>query len=105
VRLAGRNLLVHRAEGWLTLTEAEEQLHINGITLGWPSNEEILKPSILWRTVLGSLNRRALETEKAVRFAERLCVGNVGNPETAYYRLLIKASSIFQRHSQMDEAY
>jgi DNA invertase Pin-like site-specific DNA recombinase len=61
-----------KAEGWLTLTEAAEQLHMSAITL----RLAIERGDIEAEHPLGNgpwvLNRRALETEKAVRFAERL---------------------------------
>jgi len=59
-----------RVESWLTLTEAAEQLHISGITLRLERGDiEAEHPLANGPWVL---NRRALETEKAVRFAERL---------------------------------
>ena len=61
-----------RAEGWLTLTEAAEQLHISGITLRLAIERGEIEAEHPLANGPWVLNRRTLETEKAVRFAERL---------------------------------
>jgi hypothetical protein len=60
-----------RAEGWLTLTEAAEQLHMSGITLRLAIERGEVEAEHPLANGPWVLNRRALETEKAVRFAER----------------------------------
>jgi len=61
-----------RAEGWLTLTEAAEQLHTSGITLRLAIERGDIEAEHPLANGPWVLNRRTLETEKAVRFAERL---------------------------------
>src|SRR6516162_9242522 len=61
-----------KAEGWLTLTEAAEQLHTSGITLRLAIERGDIEAEHPLANGPWVLNRRALETEKAVRFAERL---------------------------------
>jgi len=61
-----------RAEGWLTLTEAAQQLHMSGITLRLAIERGDIEAEHPLANGPWVLNRRALETEKAVRFAERL---------------------------------
>jgi hypothetical protein len=61
-----------RAEGWLTLTEAADQLHMSGITLRLAIERGEVEAEHPLANGPWVLNRSALETEKAVRFAERL---------------------------------
>ena len=58
-----------RAEGWLTLTEAAEQLHMSGITLRLAIERGEIDAQHPLANGPWVINRRALETPKAVRFA------------------------------------
>ena len=60
-----------RAEGWLTLTEAADQLHMSGITLRLAIERGEIDAEHPLANGPWVINRSALETEKAVRFAER----------------------------------
>jgi hypothetical protein len=59
-----------RAEGWLTLTEAADQLHMSGITLRLAIERREIEAEHPLPNGPWVINRRALETRKAVRFAE-----------------------------------
>jgi hypothetical protein len=91
------NADVRRAEGWLTLTEAADQLHMSGITLRLAIERGEIEAKHPLANGSWVINRRPLEAPKAVRFAERY----PGNVETPYWIFLVKASSLFQRHSQV----
>jgi DNA invertase Pin-like site-specific DNA recombinase len=60
-----------RAEGWLTLTEAADHLQMGGITLRLAIERGDIEAEHPLANGPWVINRRALETEKAVRFAER----------------------------------
>jgi DNA invertase Pin-like site-specific DNA recombinase len=60
-----------RVEGWLTLTEAADHLHMSGITLRLAIERGDIEAEHPLANGPWVINRRALETEKAVRFAER----------------------------------
>jgi len=60
-----------RAEGWLTLTEAADQLHMSGITLRLAIERGEIDAEHPLSNGPWVINRRALETPKAVRFAEQ----------------------------------
>jgi hypothetical protein len=60
-----------RTEGWLTLTEAADHLHMSGITLRLAIERGEIKAEHPLANGPWVINRSALETEKAVRFAER----------------------------------
>jgi hypothetical protein len=60
-----------RAEGWLTLTEAAEHLQMSGITLRLAIERGDIEAEHPLANGPWVINRRALETEKAVQFAER----------------------------------
>jgi hypothetical protein len=59
------------AEGWLTLTEAADHLHMSGITLRLAIERGDIEAEHPLANGPWVINRRALETEKAIRFAER----------------------------------
>jgi hypothetical protein len=61
-----------RAEGWLTLTEAADHLQMSGITLRLAIERGDIEAEHPLANGPWVINRRALETEKAVRFAERI---------------------------------
>ena len=58
-----------RAEGWLTLTEAAVQLQMSGITLRLAIERGEIEAEHPLANGPWVINRRALETPKAVRFA------------------------------------
>src|SRR4029434_685718 len=60
-----------KAEGWLTLTEAAHQLQVSGITLRLAIERGEIEAGHPLANGPWVINRRALETEKAVRFVER----------------------------------
>jgi hypothetical protein len=60
-----------RAEGWLTLTEAADHLHMSGITLRLAIERGEIEAEHPLANGPWVINRRALETPKAVRFAEQ----------------------------------
>jgi hypothetical protein len=60
-----------RAEGWLTLTEAADHLHMSGITLRLAIERGEIGAEHPLANGPWVINRRALETPKAVRFAEQ----------------------------------
>jgi hypothetical protein len=60
-----------RAEGWLTLTEAADQLHMSGITLRLAIERGEIEAEHPLANGPWVINRRALETPKAVRFVEQ----------------------------------
>ena len=60
-----------RAEGWLTLTEAADQLQMSGITLRLAIERGEIEAEHPLANGRWVINRRALETPKAVRFAEQ----------------------------------
>jgi DNA invertase Pin-like site-specific DNA recombinase len=62
----------HRAEGWLTLTEAADHLQMSGITLRLAIERGDIEAEHPLANGPWVINRCALETEKAVRFAERI---------------------------------
>jgi hypothetical protein len=68
-----------RAEGWLTLTEAADHLQMSGITLRLAIERGDIEAEHPLANGPWVINRRALETEKAVRFAERIR-GQCRNP-------------------------
>jgi hypothetical protein len=70
--IAAYNADRRRAEGWLTLTEAADQLHISGITLRLAIERGEIEAEHPLASGPWVINRRALETPKAVRFTERL---------------------------------
>jgi hypothetical protein len=60
-----------RVEGWLTLTEAADHLQMRGITLRLAIERGDIEAEHPLANGPWVINRRALETENAVRFAER----------------------------------
>ena len=60
-----------KAEGWLTLTEAADQLHMSGITLRLAIERGEIDAEHPLTNGPWVINRRALETPRAVRFAEQ----------------------------------
>jgi hypothetical protein len=60
-----------RTEGWLTLTEAADQLHMSGITLRLAIERGEIEAEHPLANGPWVINRRSLETPKAVRFAEQ----------------------------------
>jgi hypothetical protein len=60
-----------KAEGWLTLTEAADHLQMSGITLRLAIQRGEIEAEHPLANGPWVINRRALETEKAVRLAER----------------------------------
>jgi DNA invertase Pin-like site-specific DNA recombinase len=60
-----------RAEGWLTLTEAADHLHMSGITLRLAIERGEIEAEHPLASGPWVINRCALETATAVRFAER----------------------------------
>jgi hypothetical protein len=60
-----------RAEGWLTLTEAADQLHMSGITLRLAIERGEIDAEHPLTNGPWVINRRALETPRAIRFAEQ----------------------------------
>ena len=60
-----------RAEGWLTLTEAANQLQMSGITLRLAIERGDIEAEHPLANGPWVINQRALETAKAVSFAER----------------------------------
>ena len=60
-----------RAEGWLTLTEAADQLQMSGITLRLAIERGQIEAEHPLANGPWVINRRALQTPKAVRFAEQ----------------------------------
>jgi hypothetical protein len=61
-----------RAEGWLTLTEAADHLQISGITLRLAIERGEIEAEHPLTSGPWVINRRALETEQAIQFAERI---------------------------------
>jgi len=61
-----------RAEGWLTLTEAADHLHMSGITVRLAIERGEIEAEHPLANGPWVINRRALETATALRFAERL---------------------------------
>jgi hypothetical protein len=61
-----------RVEGWLTLTEAADHLQISGITLRLAIERGEIEAEHPLASGPWVINRRALETEQAVQFAERI---------------------------------
>ena len=61
-----------RVEGWLTLTEAADHLQISGITLRLAIERGEIEAEHPLASGPWVINRRALETERAVQFAERI---------------------------------
>jgi len=61
-----------KAEGWLTLTEAADHLQISGITLRLAIERGEIEAEHPLASGPWVINRRALETEQAVQFAERI---------------------------------
>src|SRR5262245_38475540 len=61
-----------KAEGWLTLTEAAEHLQISGITLRLAIERREVEAEHPLANGPWVINRRALETEKVLAFAERI---------------------------------
>jgi DNA invertase Pin-like site-specific DNA recombinase len=61
-----------KAEGWLTLTEAANHLQISGITLRLAIERGEIEAEHPLASGPWVINRRALETERAVQFAERI---------------------------------
>jgi DNA invertase Pin-like site-specific DNA recombinase len=60
-----------RAEGWLTLTEAADQLHMSGITLRLAIERGEIDAEHPLTNGPWVINHRALETPRAIRFAEQ----------------------------------
>ena len=60
-----------RAEGWLTLTEAADHLHMSGITLRLAIERGEIDAEHPLANGPWVINRHALETQGAVRFAEQ----------------------------------
>lgn len=61
-----------RVEGWLTLTEAADHLQISGITLRLAIERREIEAEHPLASGPWIINRRALETEQALQFAERI---------------------------------
>jgi hypothetical protein len=61
-----------RSEGWLTLTEAADQLQMSGITLRLAIERGEIEAEHPLASGPWVINRNALQTEKAVRFVQRL---------------------------------
>ena len=61
-----------RAEGWLTLTEAADQLQMSGKTLRLAIERGDIEAEHPLANGPWVLQRRALETDRAVRFVERI---------------------------------
>src|SRR6476469_3463801 len=61
-----------RAEGWLTLTEAADHLQMSGITLRLAIERGEIEAEHPLASGPWIINRRALETEQALQFAERI---------------------------------
>ena len=61
-----------KAEGWLTLTEAADQLQMSGITLRLAIERGEIEAEHPLPNGPWVINRCALQTEKAVRFVQRL---------------------------------
>jgi DNA invertase Pin-like site-specific DNA recombinase len=61
-----------RADGWLTLTEAADHLQISGITLRLAIERGEIEAEHPLASGPWIINRRALETEQALQFAERI---------------------------------
>jgi DNA invertase Pin-like site-specific DNA recombinase len=61
-----------RVEGWFTLTEAADHLQISGITLRLAIERGEIEAEHPLASGPWIINRRALETEQALRFAERI---------------------------------
>jgi hypothetical protein len=61
-----------RVEGWLTLTEAADHLQISGITLRLAIERGEIEAEHPLSSGPWVINRRALETDQALRFAERI---------------------------------
>lgn len=61
-----------KAEGWLTLTEAADHLEISGITLRLAIERGEIEAAHPLASGPWIINRRALETEQAVQFTERI---------------------------------
>jgi len=60
-----------KAEGWLTLTEAADQLQMSSITLRLAIERGEIEAEHPLPNGPWVINRRALQTEKAVRFLQR----------------------------------
>ena len=61
-----------KAEGWLTLTEAAHQMRVSGITLRLAIERGEIEAEHPLANGPWVLQRRALETDRAVRFVERI---------------------------------
>ena len=61
-----------RVEGWFTLTEAADRLQISGITLRLAIERGEIEAEHPLASGPWIINRRALETEQALQFAERI---------------------------------
>ena len=60
------------AEGWLTLTEAADHLQISGITRRLAIERGEIEAEHPLASGPWVIHRRALETEQAIQFAERI---------------------------------
>jgi hypothetical protein len=86
-----------RAKGWLTLTEAADHLQMSSITLRLVIERGDIEAEHPLANGPWVINRCALETEKAVQFAERIR-GQRRNP---VLDVVNQGVIDFQQHSQM----